>query len=66
MRVGVVAVFDADAGFGTVRDDDGKEHFFHCTRIADGTRTIAEGIRVAFILEPGHRGRWEATRVLPV
>ena len=28
------------AGYGTVADADGAEWFFHCTAIADGTRTI--------------------------
>jgi CspA family cold shock protein len=62
---GVVATFDDQKGYGTVRADDGTEHFFHCTAVADGTRTIAVGTRVGFTLVPGRQGRWEATGLLP-
>jgi cold shock CspA family protein len=37
--------------------------FFHCTQIADGTRTIAVGTPVTFEVRPGQRGTWEATHV---
>jgi cold shock CspA family protein len=62
---GVVAEFDDHRGYGTVRGDDGVEHPFHCTRIADGTRTIAVGTPVVFDVVPGHGGRWEAAAVTP-
>ena len=61
MPVGTVAAFDDFAGYGTVRSDDGTELFFHCTGIADGTRTIDVGTRVEFVVVAGHRGRWEAS-----
>ena len=60
---GVVASFDDDAGFGTVLDDDGTELFFHCTAIADGSRTIADDTPVTFVVVPGRLGRWEASGV---
>lgn len=60
---GVVAAFDEAAGLGTVVTGDGAEHPFHCTAIADGSRTIDEGAEVRFLLAPGRGGRWEATRV---
>ena len=60
---GSVASFDEHAGFGTVLGDDGRELFFHCTAIADGTRTIEVGTTVAFRVVAGHGGRWEAQRV---
>ena len=63
---GVVAAFDSDRGFGNVRADSGEEWFFHCTAIADGTRTIAVGAAVSFTVVPGRRGRYEATAVAPV
>jgi CspA family cold shock protein len=62
---GVVARFDDHAGVGTVRADDGQEVFFHCTAIADGSRSIAEGTVVGFEVVAGHLGRWEARRVEP-
>ncbi|MEQ8839714.1 MAG: hypothetical protein RIB98_01925 [Acidimicrobiales bacterium] len=57
-RQGRVSAYDDAAGCGTLADDDG-EWFFHCTAIADGTRTIAPGAEVDFLLVPGHLGRWE-------
>ena len=58
---GVVAEFDDHRGYGTVRAaDDGRELFFHCTAIADGTRTIEVGAEVEFEVVPGRLGRWEA------
>lgn len=62
-RNGTVATFDDPAGYGTVADDDGGEWFFHCTAIADGTRTIATGVAVAFEVVPGRNGRWEAADI---
>ena len=60
---GRVIEFDDHAGFGTVKTGDGREFFFHCTRLVDGTRTIGVGADVAFEVVPGHLGRWEASRV---
>jgi len=67
-RRGVVADFDADAGYGTITSTEGvpsgePSWFFHCTAIADGTRRIDVGEPVSFSLRPGHRGRWEAADV---
>jgi CspA family cold shock protein len=62
---GTVAAFDEHRGYGTIRADDGHELFFHCTRIADGTRTIAEGTAVTFEVVPGHHGRYEAAAITP-
>ena len=63
MMQGVVVEFDDPKGYGTIRAEDGSEYFFHCTRIADGTRSIDEGTQVTFDLVPGHRGRYEAASV---
>ena len=65
MATGVVAEFDGHRGYGTIRRPDGAEVFFHCTRIADGSRTIDVGAAVTFELIPGHHGRHEATRIEP-
>ncbi|HEY8523472.1 MAG TPA: cold shock domain-containing protein [Acidimicrobiales bacterium] len=62
---GVVAIFDEHRGLGTIRADDGRELPFHCTAIADGTRTIPVGLRVAFAVAAGRLGRWEATAIEP-
>jgi cold shock CspA family protein len=63
---GTVAAFDEHKGLGTVRADDGRELPFHCTSIADGSRTIEVGARVTFSVVPGHRGWWEAGDVTEV
>ena len=60
---GRVVAFDEHVGLGEIEADDGRRYPFHCTRIADGTRTIAVGADVTFEIEPGHLGRWEATAV---
>jgi cold shock CspA family protein len=61
---GTVAEFDDHKGFGVIAGDDGRSYFFHCTQIADGTRTIDAGTAVWF--EPWPRlGRIEAAAVSP-
>jgi cold shock CspA family protein len=57
---GVVEEFDEPRGLGWVTGEDGARYRFHCTAVADGTRTIARGTRVVFSLAPGHGGRYEA------
>ncbi|MFN2606980.1 MAG: cold shock domain-containing protein [Acidimicrobiales bacterium] len=59
--IGVVIDFDEGRGLGTVRGEDGREVSFHCTAVADGTRTVPVGARVAYSVVAGHLGRWEAT-----
>jgi cold shock CspA family protein len=64
MPTGEVIEFDEDGGYGTVRQDDGTERFFHCTAIADGTRTIEVGAAVQFDVVAGLRGVYEARRLV--
>jgi cold shock CspA family protein len=65
MLTGTVVAFDDHRGWGEVEDGEGRRHPFHCTRIADGSRTIAVGTPVLFTLAPGLPGRWEAVGVRP-
>jgi cold shock CspA family protein len=65
-RRGRVATFDDAAGLGTVVDGDGAELAFHCTAIADGSRTIAVGTEVVFEVVAGRLGRWEADGLVPI
>lgn len=66
MATGEVATFDDPKGYGTVRAaDDGREYFFHCTAVADGTRSIEVGTVVEFEIVPGRRGEWEAADLRP-
>jgi cold shock CspA family protein len=60
---GVVDEFDEQRGWGTILADDGDVLPFHCTAIADGSRTVEAGRRVQFRVIPGLSGRWEATGV---
>jgi cold shock protein len=60
---GSVVAFDEDKGYGTVRASDGRDLFFHCTQIADGTRTIDVGADVTFDVVAGHLGRYEAAAI---
>jgi cold shock CspA family protein len=48
--IGRVGSFDTDQGLGSIVADDGTTYRFHCITIADGTRTIDTGRRVAFTL----------------
>ena len=65
MPTGEVVSFDERRGWGSVRSDDGEALFFHCTAVADGSRTIASGTPVHYEIVPGHLGRWEAWSIRP-
>ena len=60
---GKVSAFDSARGLGEITADDGNVFPFHCTAIADGTRTIATDAAVEFEVVAGHKGRWEAAAV---
>lgn len=65
MTTGTVVEFDESKGFGTVvvegaEPGHGEQLFFHCTAIADASRSIAVGTNVVFDIEPGLAGRYEA------
>ena len=56
-RTGRVTEFDDQVGSGRVKADNGRDSwFFHCTRIADGSRTIPVGVAVTFEVVPGPTG----------
>jgi hypothetical protein len=63
---GVVAEFDEQVGLGVVAAAgggvgcDGGRYRFHCTQIADRSRTIPVGERVSFVVLSGRGGVWEA------
>jgi cold shock CspA family protein len=68
MLSGVVVEFDAERGLGriaattTTTGDEGRSFPFHCTQIADGTRSIAVGVAVRFDVL-AKLGRYEATAI---
>jgi cold shock CspA family protein len=59
-HTGTVSEFDEYRGLGVVSDDGGATYGFHCTAVADGSRFVAPGARVAFSVAAGHLGRFEA------
>ena len=63
MTEGTVISFDDGRGLGEVTTREGRVYPFHCTRIANGTRTIAVGTAVRFEIVPGALGRWEAADI---
>lgn len=66
VRTGVVTSFDDHVGAGNLADDaTGRTWWFHCTRLADGSRTVALGVAVTFRVEPGPTGL-EAVAVAPI
>ena len=63
---GSVVAFDDPRGLGTVRSSTGVDYPFHCTAIADGTRSIEVGAAVSFAVAAGRLGRWEAVGISAV
>lgn len=64
VRTGVVATFDDHVGAGTIAEPGHDDWAFHCTSIADGSRTIAVATPVSFRVAPGPTGL-EAFAVRP-
>jgi len=62
-RRGRVASFDDHVGAGTIAEG-ARTWSFHCTSIADGSRTIEAGSDVDFDVRPGPVGL-EAFRLRP-
>jgi cold shock CspA family protein len=62
--LGTVTDFDERVGLGTVTGDDGRAYPFHCTQVADGSRTIEVGARVSFDVWP-RLGAYEAAGLRP-
>jgi cold shock CspA family protein len=63
---GRVVAFDERRGLGEIESAEGERYPFHCTRIADGSRTIGLNASVEFAVVPGQLGRWEAADITPV
>lgn len=59
-----VSEFDDAAGLGVLQVAGAGDVAFHCTAIADGSRSIAVGSAVVCRLVAGHHGRVEATGVV--
>ena len=63
MTSGKVSAFDERRGLGEVTADDATVYPFHCTAIADGTRTIPVDVPVDFEVTAGPLGGYEAGSV---
>ncbi|XP_052191234.1 glycine-rich protein 2-like [Diospyros lotus] len=63
---GTVRWFSAQKGFGFIGPDNGGEDIFvHQTEIrSEGFRTLREGQRVGFVVDPGEDGRSRAVDVV--
>ncbi len=55
--------FDQAVGTGEIESDDRRIYPFHCTEIADGSRSIDVATRVVFQISVGRQGRDEATAI---
>jgi len=54
---GTIKWFNATKGYGFIARDEGEDVFVHQTAIQiEGYRTLAEGQRVEFEVEPGAKG----------
>jgi CspA family cold shock protein len=64
MALGTVKWFNAQKGYGFLRPEDGgKDVFVHHTAIdMKGYRSLTEGERVSYELEPGQKG-YQAIKV---
>jgi hypothetical protein len=47
-RAGQVVAFDAHAGLGEIRDQQGTVWPFHCVALSDGSRVVDVGADVTF------------------
>ena len=70
MNNGTVKWYNAEKGFGFISNDDGGEDVFvHFSAIvANGYKTLTEGQKVTFEIEPDTRnsGRFRAVNVQPL
>ena len=58
MTIGTVKFFNTSKGFGFISPDDGgKDVFVHATAVeAAGMRSLSEGQKVSFDIQPDARG----------
>ena len=59
MPVGTVKFFNTQKGFGFIQPSDGgKDVFVHITAVEQaGLKTLPEGARIAFDVEPDKKGK---------
>ena len=63
MATGTVKFFNAEKGYGFISREGGEDVFVHFSAIqADGYKTLEDGQRVEFDVQPGRKGE-EAANV---
>jgi cold shock CspA family protein len=58
--LGTVVAYDPARGLGSLQAESGEEYLFHCTAIADQSRSVEPGAAVAFSLRAAQGGSIEA------
>ena len=65
-KTGVVKWFNADKGYGFIRQEDGPDVFVHYSAIQGaGFRSLEEGERVEFEITEGQKGK-QASNVIRI
>lgn len=55
MNTGSVKFFNADKGFGFIKQDSGDDLFFHISEV-DGNQELQDGDKVEFEIGEGRKG----------
>jgi CspA family cold shock protein len=67
LAVGTVKWFNSEKGYGFIESAEGSDVFVHYSAIlGDGFRSLDEGDRVEFEVQPGSDGRNQAAGVRKV
>jgi CspA family cold shock protein len=67
LAVGTVKWFNSEKGYGFIESAEGPDVFVHYSAIlGDGFRSLDEGDRVEFEVQPGSDGRSQAADVRKV
>ena len=58
-QTGAIKFFNPEKGYGFIKPDDGgRDIFVHITAVEQaGLKTLAEGARVSFDIEPDKKGK---------
>ena len=64
MATGTVKWFNSEKGYGFIESEQGSDVFVHYSAIqSDGFKTLEEGDKVEFEVQPGRDGRTQAEEV---
>lgn len=54
--IGIVKWFSADKGYGFIVGNDGKDVFVHSSQVQTESKSLIDGQKVSYDVEPGHKG----------